>query len=159
MENLVVDVLKRFKITPLYRGYDYMIDAVKITLNDNSCLRYVTKQIYPEIAKVYKTDWKNVERDIRTVIDVIWKNGGKDFFYESAGEYLEKRPRNARFIEMMVEYVMETKLSQDRKVQCRHCVSIKKLESKVKILEGEIERLDGTIKLMNDLILTLKKNK
>ena len=101
MENLVEDVLKRFKITPRCRGYGYTIHAVKITLNDSTCLRYVTKQVYPEIAKKYKTNWKNVERNIRTVAEAIWKNGGKEYFYEFTGEYIEKRPRNAKFLELM----------------------------------------------------------
>ena len=158
--EIVRDILKRFNITALYQGYDYTIHAVKITLKDRDCLRFVTKQLYPEIAREYNTSWKCVERDIRTVVEIVWKNGGKEFFYEFTGEYIESRPRNAKFLELMAEYIMYSKsMDKDLKEKCRDCPIVKNLEKDVMKLEKEVRTLNGTINWMHDLIWELMKKR
>lgn len=154
--EIVKDVLKQFKVTSLYQGYSYTIYAVALTMEDRERLRYVTKQLYPEISRKYKTSWKCVERDIRTVVGIIWKNGGKEFFYEFTGEYIEKRPRNAKFLELMAEYIMIAK-SDNRGVneRCSRCPIVKNLETDIVKLEEEIKRLNGTVEWMHDLIWEL----
>lgn len=163
-EEIVAKILRHFDVTPVYQGYDYTIYALELAIQDNECLRYVTKMLYPEIARKYKTSWNCVERNIRTVVEVFWKNGGKKFFYEVTGEYIEKRPRNAKFLEMLMVCVLcfENNDPENFEDRCRTCPIVKALEDDTKRLENDTKKLEkknkelnNTIEWMHDLIWDL----
>ncbi|MBS6646537.1 MAG: sporulation initiation factor Spo0A C-terminal domain-containing protein [Clostridiaceae bacterium] len=156
-EEIVAKILRHFEVTSVYQGYDYTIYAMELTIKDNECLKYVTKMLYPEIARKYKTSWSCVERNIRTVVEIVWRNGGNKFFYEVTGEYIEKRPRNAKFLELMMICVLcfensDPEMFEDR---CRNCPIVKAMESDTEKLEKRNKELSSKIKWMHDLIWDL----
>lgn len=104
-EKSVRFILKQLGIGRSYQGYDYIVDGVLLVLEDASRLEFVTKSLYPDIAKKHHTSWNCVERNIRTVIDVIWKEGSSDLLFEICGDEGAERPKNTRFLELMCEYV------------------------------------------------------
>ena len=53
-------------------------------------LLLVTKWLYPDVAKKYGTNWKAVERNIRTVSAIAWKRN------RPLLEYLVKRHLDSR---------------------------------------------------------------
>ena len=61
----------------------------------------VTKWLYPEVAKQYRTNWKAVERNIRTVSCIIWREG-RPLLEELAHSHLEQKPRNAQMLAILV---------------------------------------------------------
>ena len=65
-------VLWDMNIPPTYLGAHYLAYAELLVLEDQNRLTMVTKWLYPEIASHYKTSWKSVERNIRTVITTCW---------------------------------------------------------------------------------------
>ena len=62
----------------------------------------VTKLLYPEIAKNFKTSDQRVERAICNAIEVAWKN--REHFKEFFGNSTWKnRPTNSEFIATFVD--------------------------------------------------------
>lgn len=67
-------LLRKLGITANYRGFHYISHAMYLISEDQERLLYVSKLLYPDIAKEYKTDWRAVEHSIRTVINILWKD-------------------------------------------------------------------------------------
>ena len=67
------DLLSRLGATPNYTGFRYTVCAVQLCLEQPHRLLLVTKLVYPDIGRRYGTNWKAVERNIRTLGDIIWR--------------------------------------------------------------------------------------
>ena len=59
--------------TPNYIGYRYLVEAICLSLVDPQNLELITKKIYLEVATTYQTTGSAVERNIRTVLEIIWR--------------------------------------------------------------------------------------
>lgn len=77
-------------VFPNLIGFNYLITAVEIVKKEKHL--QITKELYPMIAKQYKTTSSRVERAIRTIVSN--KLTLKD--YKSIG--INKRPSNSEFI-------------------------------------------------------------
>lgn len=71
----------------------------------------VTKWVYPEVARQYGTSWGAVERNIRTVDHVIWREN-RPLLEELAHKPLDKKPRNAQLLAILAAS-LETPLPAD----------------------------------------------
>ena len=91
----------------LDRLYNLFI-IITYCLTDEEYLLAISKQLYPEIARKYKTTVGSVERDIRTVIRVCWENG-----YDQLQSYsfrpLHVRPTAGEFFDILVAYLSRNK--------------------------------------------------
>ena len=96
----IEDILLRLGITANYRGYFYLISAVELCLADRENLHLVTKYVYPKVAKLYHTNWRAVERNIRTVGKLAWTHH-RAFLEELARGPLEQRPGNAKLLAIL----------------------------------------------------------
>lgn len=67
-------LLYRLGATANYTGFSYLVRALQLCAEEPERLLLVTKWLYPDVAKQYGTNWKAVERDIRTVGRVIWNS-------------------------------------------------------------------------------------
>lgn len=67
------EILQTLGITANYVGYFYMLYAVRLTMQAPERLLLVTKWLYPEVARYYKTTWQCVERDLRSVVALSWQ--------------------------------------------------------------------------------------
>lgn len=81
-ENVISAVLRYLGVGQSYQGYEYVVDGIRLVLEDSDRLKYITKSLYPDIAKKYHTSWNCVERNIRTVIDVIWRQDNEKYLLE-----------------------------------------------------------------------------
>lgn len=93
--------LSYISMTPKTKGYPMLIDAIMIALANSEENMMVTKDIYPELTKKYKTKVKNVERNIRSTIESTWKNAKPDELERHCPELFyahEDRPTNNEFI-------------------------------------------------------------
>jgi len=52
-----------------------MREAIIMSVNDMDVLNYITKELYPAIAKKCNTTPSRVERAIRHAIEVAWSRG------------------------------------------------------------------------------------
>ena len=91
--------------TPRYIGFDYVIHAINLSMENSQYLLSVTKELYPDVAKKYHTTIYSVERDIRTVITAIWKRNPR-LLNQNAGYPMEKKPTVGEFIAIVREYLL-----------------------------------------------------
>lgn len=92
-----------------YSGYDYIVYAIKLLYSNEAVLTGITKVMYVEIAKEFRTSSSCVERNIRNVINAIWKNVNSDtqklLLSIFGNKYLNEKPSNKVFIALLYEYV------------------------------------------------------
>ena len=87
-----------------YLGYYALKECVRITLEDENALLYLTG-IYINAGKECNSSWKQVERNIRTMLNASWKCGAmKTLEYISGGKFYE-RPTVGNIIEILVCYL------------------------------------------------------
>ena len=101
MEKIIHNLLNQFGITANYRGFFYISYAVLLALREPERLTYVTKMLYPEVAKYYGTTWSSVERGIRTVVAHAW-TVNPACFEVLAGRPVNQKPTAACFIAFFV---------------------------------------------------------
>ena len=101
-------LIRSLGIGATYRGYAYLIYGTRLCLSDENYLLFVSKYLYPDIARHYNTTSYSVERDIRTVIRVCWENG-----YDQLQSYsfrpLHVRPTAGEFFDILVAYLSRSK--------------------------------------------------
>lgn len=98
-------LLNAMSVSRKYIGRDYVISAVKLALEDKSVLHQMTKNLYPQLAKIHSTSPMSVERNIRTVSEVMWRSGDRQIFEQIAGHKLSYRPTNSELIDYLAYYV------------------------------------------------------
>lgn len=146
-------ILQQFGAGEHYSGYKFCIRAVEIALEHPETLDSITKCIYPEIADLYHTSRKCVERNLRTMIEKIWKSGGREFFCGPDSND-QKRPSNSRFIEMLVQILnSETPISE--KNLCQFCAVTAHYKQRIAQMESEAAKQQETIDWMHDMIWDL----
>lgn len=102
------ELLHRLGITANYGGYFYTAYAVSLVEQQPDRLLLVTKWLYPDVARQYKTSWQCVERNIRTVISLAWeRNPG--LLALLAGYPLERKPHVGQFVAMLAYNLSEGK--------------------------------------------------
>lgn len=149
-KSKIKEILWDFGVGNKYRGFQYCIYSLELAMESPDRLNCITKSIYPDVAKKYKTGVNCIERDIRTVAEVVWKNGGKEFFCDITGEELEKRPTNAKFLEMLMHYIL-------LEVPCQKCKVAEDYKVRLTELEEQNKRMEETIFWMHDLIWKIIK--
>ena len=100
------EVLKSLGIRRTYKGYYYVADAVRLVMEDASLLLYISKSLYPEIARLHNTTINCVERDIRTVVKRCWGSEYADVRESMAGIPLYERPTSGEFIDILSGYLL-----------------------------------------------------
>ena len=110
-ENALQTTLYSVGVFRHYCGYDYLEDAVALAAEDPERLHSIQKEIYYPIAKKYHTNIHNVEKDIRTVRDIMIRNGGDKLLSDLTGYTLwtEKKPYPKELIEILAEAVNKAK--------------------------------------------------
>ncbi len=96
----VYDLLYRLGVTANYTGFFQTSYAVLLCAEQPERLLFVTKWLYPEVAKRYRTKWTVVERNIRTVGDIIWRKN-RPLLEHLAHGSLAQKPRNAHLLAIL----------------------------------------------------------
>lgn len=104
MNEKLVCLLYSLGLSAKYIGFHCVAIGVEIAGGDPMALTMVTKCLYPQIAERMGTNWKAVERNIRSAIDVVWKKNPVGLQQISNGR-LKKKPTAAQFISILVSYV------------------------------------------------------
>ena len=95
----VTNLLLQFRIRAKLKGYNYLRDAVVIMAEQPGLS--ITKELYPEIASRYGTNYKLVEKCIRSAIEGAWEVRDQrlwESYFPSGPEDPQERPSNAEFI-------------------------------------------------------------
>lgn len=83
------------------KGYQYLIFAISLVVQDLSAIHSIKKAVYTSVAHEYKTTQTRVERAIRNAIELTWNKGNIDRLF-TMFEYdmndTKTRPSNSEFI-------------------------------------------------------------
>ena len=88
------------------KGYQYISEGIMMSFADQNMLHYITKFLYPTIAKKYHTSSSSVERTIRHAIEVAWIRGKVDTINQLFGYTVHNtkgKPTNSEFIAMIAD--------------------------------------------------------
>ncbi|MDE6607943.1 MAG: sporulation initiation factor Spo0A C-terminal domain-containing protein, partial [Lachnospiraceae bacterium] len=72
LERYITKIMLDMGVPAHLKGYHYLREAIMISGKDMEAVSSVTKLLYPEVAKRYKTTEQKVERAIRNAIEVSW---------------------------------------------------------------------------------------
>lgn len=101
----IYNVLQSLGIHRTYKGYYYVAEAVHLVMKDATMLLYISKSLYPAVAKVYDTTISCVERNIRTVISGLWESEYVSELETFAGVRLYRKPTSGEFIDILANYL------------------------------------------------------
>ena len=104
LEGEISVLLSRMGISASIKGYHFIRKAVIMAVEDEEVLVGITKGLYPDIAKLYKTSASKVERAIRHAIESAWKKNGPQVYFEVAGYLPSEKPTNGQLIAALSEY-------------------------------------------------------
>ena len=108
IETIVTNNIHELGVPAHIKGYQYMRTAIMMVLDNQDLLNFITKQLYPEIAKKYKTTSSRVERAIRHAIEVAWGRGRPETLNEIFGYTIHDgkgKPTNSEFIAMVSDRI------------------------------------------------------
>lgn len=106
LETRVTNILHEIGVPAHIRGYHYMREAILMAINDIDVLNYITKELYPSIAKKCNTTPSRVERAIRHAIEVAWSRGKVDAIDNLFGYTVNNhkgKPTNSEFIALIAD--------------------------------------------------------
>ena len=108
LEAVVTDIIHEIGVPAHIKGYQYLREAIILTIKDMEMINAVTKVLYPEVAKRFGTTPSRVERAIRHAIEVAWDRGDvetlqKFFGYTVSG--IKGKPTNSEFIAMIADHL------------------------------------------------------
>lgn len=102
----ITDIIHEIGVPAHIKGYMYLREAISMVYNDIELLGSITKVLYPDIAKKYKTTSSRVERAIRHAIEVAWSRGNYDSISSLFGYTIsmsKAKPTNSEFIAMVAD--------------------------------------------------------
>mgnify|MGYP004606151889 FL=1 len=105
-ELMVTELLHQLGVPAHIKGYQFLRDAILLTMNEPDYINAVTKRLYPEVAKTNGTTASRVERAIRHAIEVAWDRGDVDTLNSYFGytiHSLRGKPTNSEFIAMIAD--------------------------------------------------------
>lgn len=106
LEALVTNIIHEIGVPAHIKGYQYLREAIMMVVNDIDIINQITKQLYPEIAKRFKTTPSRVERAIRHAIEVAWGRGDESAVESIFGYTVSAakgKPTNSEFIAMIAD--------------------------------------------------------
>lgn len=104
LEVVVSDIMHQIGVPAHIKGYQYLREAIILSIGDNEMLNSVTKLLYPTVAKTFSTTSSRVERAIRHAIEVAWDRGDVDILSSYFGYTIQStrgKPTNSEFIAMI----------------------------------------------------------
>lgn len=108
LETDVTNIIHEIGVPAHIKGYQYLRDAIIMSIRDMEMLNSITKILYPTIAKKHQTTPSRVERAIRHAIEVAWGRGKMDTIDELFGYTVNGdrgKPTNSEFIALIADKI------------------------------------------------------
>ena len=106
LENQITSIIHEIGVPAHIKGYQYLREAILITVRDMEAINAVTKVLYPEVARRFSTTPSRVERAIRHAIEVAWDRGDLETLQKYFGYTVNSakgKPTNSEFIAMIAD--------------------------------------------------------
>ena len=91
------------------KGYHYLREAVKLTVENPDVINSITKRLYPAVAARFSTSPSKVERAIRHAIEVAWNKGKIENVNHIFGIKVynaNEKPTNGEFIALVADKLL-----------------------------------------------------
>lgn len=91
------------------KGYQFLREAIKMTIETPDIINAITKRLYPGIAERYQTSPSKVERAIRHAIEVAWNRGKIENINNVFGIKIyspNEKPTNGEFIALIADKLL-----------------------------------------------------
>lgn len=108
LEKDVTDMIHEIGVPAHIKGYQYLREAIMMSVEDIEMLNSITKILYPTIAKKYQTTPSRVERAIRHAIEVAWSRGKMETLDSLFGYTINTgkgKPTNSEFIALIPDKI------------------------------------------------------
>ena len=108
LEEDVTEIIHEVGVPAHIKGYQYLREAIIMSVNNMEMLNSITKILYPGIAKKYQTTPSRAERAIRHAIEVAWSRGKMDTLDELFGYTISNgkgKPTNSEFIALITDKI------------------------------------------------------
>lgn len=105
IEKSIKKMLLNLGIFANFRGFRYIVDAVRIVLENPESIYSVTKKVYPAVAKLHGRGTASIEHSIRTAIETAYDNDTEGKFADFLG-YMAQKPTNSEFISCCAERIL-----------------------------------------------------
>lgn len=106
IDKQIADVLLGIGISANLQGYHFLKEAIKVSILSPAFINSITKLLYPEVARRYKSTAGRVERAIRHAIEVSY-NKGRIIYLNKLFDlqiFEEKdKPSNGEFIALVAD--------------------------------------------------------
>ena len=106
LETMVTEIIHEIGIPAHIKGYQYIREAIILTVRDMDLINAVTKALYPMVAKQYNTTPSRVERAIRHAIEVAWDRGDIEVLQKYFGytvSNIKGKPTNSEFVALIAD--------------------------------------------------------
>lgn len=106
LDEKISNIFITIGIPPHIKGFAYLREGIKMTVEDPAIINRVTKDLYPGIAEKFSTTPSKVERAIRHAIEVAWNRGRTDAITAVFGARVyigNERPTNSEFIALVAD--------------------------------------------------------
>ena len=100
-------LLRRLGADGTYLGFLFAAYGVAKVVEEPELLTHISKGLYVDLAAHFHVSTGSVERNIRTIRQLIWKKADREFLKEVFPNSQEKEPANAEFIRALAEYLGE----------------------------------------------------
>ena len=109
IEEKITNIFITVGIPAHIKGYQFLREAIKLTINDPLIINNITKRLYPSIADIYETSASKVERAIRHAIEVAWNKGKIENINDVFGLKVydtNEKPTNGEFIALVADKML-----------------------------------------------------
>ena len=106
LEGMVTAIIHEIGVPAHIKRYQYLREAIILTVENMDVINAVTKVLYPEVAKRFGTTPSRVERAIRHAIEVAWDRGDIETLQKYFGYTVNSakgKPTNSEFIAMIAD--------------------------------------------------------
>ena len=108
LEADVTEIIHEIGVPAHIKGYQYLREAIIMAVQDSKAVESITKVLYPEVAKKFRTTPSRTERAIRHAIEVAWDRGDIEIFKKYFGNTISPmkgKPTNSEFIAMLADHI------------------------------------------------------
>ncbi len=108
LEVRVSEVLKELGMPRNILGFRYARTAIILAYKNPNIVDSITRELYPQVAKLHDTTPLRAERAIRHAIEAMWSRCDTDVLYEYFGNTTSSskgKATNSEFIAMLADYL------------------------------------------------------
>lgn len=106
-------VIQGLGIFQTHLGFRYLCYGLELALENEDYLLLLTKALYPDIARHFKTTANCVEHNIRNALQTAWQRKQmQERLEEMAGCHYVKCPSNGEVLSILVSYCQRAEMER-----------------------------------------------